>query len=241
MNKMDKKSPIKTSTPTECHTDGTTYSARTRYCNREIASRYDRKRFHNLPGKIRNRQTLRVISKALSFVEPISLVLDAPCGTGRIISILHEKKFRVVGADISLEMMEQAVSKLGEQVKLFRLFQGDLENIPCKSNSFDCILNIRFMHLVPPAVRLKVLREISRVTKKWAIVMFYHRYNFRYVRHQLKKITRQRIDKYDYDRRISKGQLLRETQQCNLKLIAIFPVARIFSEKWIVVLRKETV
>src|SRR6185312_3940007 len=78
------------------------------YCDPKIAASYDRDRFSSIAGAIYVRLERRALLRALSVVPRGSQVLDFPCGTGRLAEILLENGYRVVGADISQEMLNVA-------------------------------------------------------------------------------------------------------------------------------------
>ena len=79
-------------------------------------------------------------------------VLDLGCGTG-----IHLSE-NIIGLDISEKMLSKA------KLKNKTLMQGDISNIPTKSNSFDTIFcfysTLNFVDLE------KASREISRILKK---------------------------------------------------------------------------
>jgi ubiquinone/menaquinone biosynthesis C-methylase UbiE len=67
------------------------------------------------------------------------------------------------------------ISVLGkEQNKKGRtslLVRCDGEALPFKENVFDCVACIRFLHHhMPDEVRVRILREMRRVSRKWLIV-----------------------------------------------------------------------
>jgi len=47
------------------------------------------------------------------------LILDLPCGTGRLADVLLELGYRVHGADISAEMLQEAEKRLSKYGNLF--------------------------------------------------------------------------------------------------------------------------
>lgn len=63
-------------------------------------------------------------------------VLDAACGTGRLIPLLQTKGATVTGLDISEKMIEIAQKKFPKA----ELLVGDMENMPFKDQSFDLVV-----------------------------------------------------------------------------------------------------
>ncbi|MGV9295810.1 class I SAM-dependent methyltransferase [Amycolatopsis sp. NPDC003676] len=85
-----------------------------------------------------------------------SHVLDVACGTGLVSRLFHGRVAKVIGADITAEMAEQAKPRLDE------LVVAPAETLPFPAGSFDvvvCRQGIQFMTL-PDATR-----EMVRVLK----------------------------------------------------------------------------
>lgn len=149
------------------------YAAKRGYKNLKKASDYDRLRFESAHGRLKNWMKRRAIEKALSLVGPIRSILDLPCGTGRFVPFLAGKGYKVIGADISYEMMTVSKKKT-EFFSNCSYLQCDAEQIPMRDNSIDCVLSIRFMFHLPPSVRKQSLLEMRRITRRWVIVDFRH-------------------------------------------------------------------
>ncbi|MDD3861315.1 MAG: class I SAM-dependent methyltransferase [Candidatus Gracilibacteria bacterium] len=62
-------------------------------------------------------------------------VLDAGCGTGRLIKILFEKGAFVTGLDIAPEMLKIA----GKKFKKAEFVEGNVEKMPFEDDSFDMV------------------------------------------------------------------------------------------------------
>lgn len=105
---------------------------------------------------------LREIVAGLDIV-PGAAVLDVGCGTGILFPLLLEAMNgagRVVGLDISGEMLRQAQAK-GYPVEYV---QGDAENLPLRDEAFDwAICNAVFPHFPH---KLRALGEICRVLRR---------------------------------------------------------------------------
>lgn len=114
----------------------------------------------------------RCVAQALSECQPPpAVVLDMPCGTGKLASVLTTMGAQVVGADLSLAMMELA--KEPYQAPRFSGFVcGNAERLPFCTAAFDTVVCLRFMHLVPPASRQNVMKELARVASRRVIVSF---------------------------------------------------------------------
>lgn len=99
--------------------------------------------------------------------EDFTDVLDAGCGTGAVISLLHEKypKKHYTGIDLSENMIEVARRKAIPDVEFV---QGDCEELPFADNSFDAVLCSMSFHHYPNPERFfasvfRVLRPGGRL------------------------------------------------------------------------------
>jgi ubiquinone/menaquinone biosynthesis C-methylase UbiE len=87
------------------------------------------------------------------------IVLDVPCGAGRFSSLAEKLHHRVVGADISFQMLS-ANRNAGRK----ELVQCDAFQLPFNDSSFDIVIMMRLLfHYKKPE---RILKEINRVTKR---------------------------------------------------------------------------
>jgi len=93
------------------------------------------------------------------------LVLDVGCGTGRWTAYFVKKGARVIGLDISAEMLKIARKKVPNAK--FKL--GDVRNLPFPSNYFD----FTFASFVLGHLRAfrKAYKEMIRVTKPGGVIL----------------------------------------------------------------------
>ena len=109
--------------------------------------------------------------------------------------------------------------------------KADAENLPFPDNSLDCVLSIRFMHHIDSATRIRILRDMARVSRHWVIIDYRHRYSFRYRMRAVKLklgLTRRVLP------RVSRDELEHEFSTAGIKIVKVIPVGK-FSDKWIVV------
>jgi ubiquinone/menaquinone biosynthesis C-methylase UbiE len=133
---------------------------------------YDRRRFYGLIGRYKNWALERALSKALAALGPKSVVLDMPCGTGRIDNWLLRSELRVVAADVSLEMLQHARRQIDPTPLWLGLVRADATALPLRSGSIDAVVSIRFFHLLERSLQTVVLRELARVAKGWLVVEY---------------------------------------------------------------------
>ncbi len=91
-------------------------------------------------------------------------VLDLGTGTGRLAGPLLDRGVHIVGVDVSSRMLQVAVGK-----GLDRGIVGDGCQLPFRSQSFDAILAVHVMHLVPDLSRF--LEEARRVGRRLLVTL----------------------------------------------------------------------
>jgi SAM-dependent methyltransferase len=208
------------------------------YRSDQVAEDYDFHRFSTPERQKRNARKWAAIRKALAGTTGVRTILDLPCGTGRFTGALAREGYEVVGSDISFEMLRkaagiaQAQSADGGQAAVRGYLQANAEHLPLRDASLDCVVCIRFMMHVDPATRVRMLREFARVSRRWAIVDYRHKYSFRYaVTHTFGKLGLGRAPLS----RVSRRDLHEEFRQAGFVVREIVRVSTpLFSDKWVV-------
>ena len=214
-----------------------TYKAKTAYQYDSVARKYDQVRFANLKGRLTNALEKRAVLRALQSVPLGSKVLDVPCGTGRVTEWLLEQGYTVDGLDISKEMKERARIKLNKYSALRGLHTGDAARMQFSDNSFDCVVSVRLLGHVPSPERLKILREFRRVSNKWVIVTYYHKYCLQgYRRRIIENISGEAPAWYP----VTVPELIAELDRVGLKMVATYPIFKFVSETWIILTLKSS-
>jgi SAM-dependent methyltransferase len=224
------------SDPSRPREDGYDYK-RDFYRSASVADDYDFHRFSTPERQKRNARKWAAIRKALSRTTGVRTILDLPCGTGRFTGALAREGFEIVGSDISLEMLQKAASMEqpqadGKQPVIRGYVQANAEHLPLRNDSLDCVVCIRFMMHVDPATRVRMLREFARVSRRWVIVDYRHKYTFRYLAtHTVGKLGLGRTPLS----RVSTNDVHEEFRQAGLAIREIIRVsAPLLSDKWVV-------
>jgi ubiquinone/menaquinone biosynthesis C-methylase UbiE len=87
-------------------------------------------------------------------------VLDVGCGTGLMSARLTASGRRVTGIDLSAAMIARARRRRGVN---HEFIEGDAENLPVASGSFDAVVNLISFHHYPNPTR--ALAEFHRVLR----------------------------------------------------------------------------
>lgn len=103
---------------------------------------------------------LRAAARRVCPPEPGWLVLDLGCGTGTALAEYAAAGCRVIGADPSPGMIDQARARLGPDADL-RIIDGP--TVPVADGCADLVLVSLVLHSVPHDEAVGILREAARV------------------------------------------------------------------------------
>lgn len=123
-----------------------------------VADIYDATR--GLPPRVVERVADRII--AASHATPDTRFLEIGIGTGRIALPLVQHGYPVTGIDVSSRMMAVLRAKVPDAANL-TLLQGDVTNLPFPDDSFDVVLAVHILHLIPEWRR--ALDDVQRVLR----------------------------------------------------------------------------
>ncbi|MEA1864458.1 MAG: methyltransferase domain-containing protein [Euryarchaeota archaeon] len=98
-------------------------------------------------------------------------ILDIGAGTGFLSIMLAEIGYRVVGLDLSEEMIARARNKARNRGVEVEFKPGDAENLPFETGSFDAIVNRAVLWTLPDPK--KALAEWRRVLKPGGRLCFF--------------------------------------------------------------------
>lgn len=107
---------------------------------------------------------VRAVRNLLSKCE-VSLIVDIPCGAGKLFPLYDN--MTVIGIDSSEAMLSQVTKRNN-----IKVIKGDIRNIPLPDNYVDMAICHRFLHRIKPRLHEVILKEIFRVTKKYAILYY---------------------------------------------------------------------
>lgn len=145
------------------------YTAKDRYIL-DTAARYDDVR-RGSPGHRRKwNSELSTVDKVIASLPQCSSMLDVPCGTGRFFPTMLEHARRVVGVDISQDMIRNIPAIRLEASDDLRTVLGDAEQLPFPDLSYDYLLCMRFFNHLPDETRHRVLKEFARVSRRGIII-----------------------------------------------------------------------
>jgi len=156
-----------------------------------------------------------IIGSWLDRLPKNALVLDLPCGAGRLLPTICQRGLRYVGADFSLAMVGEA--RLGASARpVVGFTQADAEHLPFRDQAVDCVVIWRLIHhLGNSQVREAMLREARRVSRDCVLLSFHHALSFTAVR---KFVQRTVFGRKQHGRPITHWRLKQEAENSGLTL-----------------------
>lgn len=192
-----------------------------RFNSEGAAKIYSTRHTHSRKGK----REMACIQKALADVKKNTLLLDLPCGTGRLTYFIHELGFRVVGADYSKHMIHYAQKNTNKSTqtrhKGIHFEQQDVMGITHADNTFSATVCNRLFHHYPTAeLRQAALKELARVTKGPIVISFFNSYSLSACWKKIKNLLQNKkpIDRVP----ISYHAFKKDIEACGLKIQATY-------------------
>lgn len=161
-----------------------------RYATADDAQNYRDRRFgRSRHGRKVDAAERRLVWHVVADLEPCDSVLDVPCGTGRFLPIFDAMIDQVIGADVSEEMLNLARASVGHGPgeRPVPCLAADARSLPFPDGSFDLVFSMRLLHrVVENRERIKVLAELTRVSRRWVLFSFYNRRTWSGLRDRLR-------------------------------------------------------
>jgi ubiquinone/menaquinone biosynthesis C-methylase UbiE len=108
------------------------------------------------------------LDKFMSMLKTGSLILDAGCGSGRDAEYIASHGFKVIGIDLSENMIREA--KKWVTSKNVKLMKMDMQKMDFEDGKFDGLISISsFLH-IPKNENKGAMMEFKRVLKKGGIM-----------------------------------------------------------------------
>lgn len=184
---MQKIKDVPTMSHTPPHTrdrpttaQGLGWDPTTHYLDPVVAKSYDAERFDSLAGRVYQRLEKRALLAAFRTVPRAATILDLPCGTGRLAAILLQAGYRVVGADISPAMLQEARARLGRFNHRFTTEMCDARDIAQQGARFDAALCARVLMHFPLDGQIRFLSGVAAAVRGHVVIS--HSLDTRYQR-----------------------------------------------------------
>jgi len=195
------------------------------------ARRYERRRYGGLGGRLRFALLARALRRALADVPSGSLVLDVPCGTGIVGSLVAGLGHRVVGLDISPAMLGVARERGDARGHV----RADLEALPVQAGVADAVVCVRFLMHLPAEMRPRVLAGLAQVTHGPVVATVCHPYTWKTFQRSVRRAFGGAVKRSP---RIGRAALEAEVKAAGLRLERVIATLPLFSEVWVIVVRR---
>jgi len=121
-----------------------------------------------------------------------STVLDLCCGAGRHSRALSRTGLRVIGLDLSADLLHTTAQ---QRVRNTAFVRGDMRRLPFKNESFDGVVNLftSFGYFMKDIENQRVLNEAARVLKRGAPLLMDY-LNIKFVRRELVECSERCVD-----------------------------------------------
>ncbi|PCJ63677.1 MAG: hypothetical protein COA73_05240 [Candidatus Hydrogenedentota bacterium] len=200
------------------------------YATPEEAERYNRKHARTKKDVLEEGCLL----KGLADVPHGALVLDMPCGTGKLVHFLRKQGYRVNGCDSSDNVLAVArkryVTDSGEELDGnpdVNIEQQDGFNMTYPNDHFDAVVCNRLLHhFHNPDTRRKLLTELARVSRGPIVISFFCSESFSALRFRIK--SRLKGENPTSRIPIPLETLKADIKACGLKLDAVY-----YTRRWV--------
>lgn len=190
----------------------------------ERAQKYNSKYKQKLFKRWTTARELAILGKAFSLVPQAGVVLDLPCGGGRLYSAVRPHCRRILGMDYALGQVQHYRAAIQDPQARFAVGSG--LQIPMADAAVNGVLCVRLMHHLPrPEDRAKLFRELMRVAGQFVIVTFFDTYS---VKNWIRRLTKPFHGKRD-KMTMSHREIRELARESGFHLVKSFPLAFFFS------------
>jgi ubiquinone/menaquinone biosynthesis C-methylase UbiE len=127
------------------------------YSDGQVVAEYEGARFGGVGDAVIQRLQIAALRRAFCLVQPVARLLDAGCGTGRLLGALPWRS--AVGLDASEVMLKVSAQRNPMAVHV----QGDMRALPFSDNQFDVAVSVWVLNHIPEY--WTAVDELARVSK----------------------------------------------------------------------------
>ena len=193
-------------------------SQRTENRAESYATKYDRE----LHKRISSYFERRAVRRALAVTgAQRAIVLDVPCGAGRLTPLLQPVSSRLLACDYSRAMLRQF-----QRAHRAPCLVGSALELPFADRAFDVVFSARLSHhIASDERRADYLREIMRTSSRWVIVTIFDRDS---LKSRLRKLSRRFTGKRGKNT-VARGDLEAIAAAAGFRIAAGLPLSRLAS------------
>lgn len=131
---------------------------------------YEIARYRGPFGRFRGWRERHLLRAFLERTAPGQSLLDCPAGVGRLFCEFRRHGLKVIGADLSHEMLRFAKKENGAGITGFLGARGD--GLPLKDDAVDWVFSYALMKHLSPDVQMGTLSEFWRIARRGIAVSF---------------------------------------------------------------------
>lgn len=175
-----------------------------------------------------------IVGQAFRLVPRASVLLDLPCGGGRLYPAVEPHCEKILGMDYGLgqvKLYRERNNKSGSRYAV-----GSGLQIPMRDRAVTGVFCVRLMHHLPnPEQREQLFREIARVADKFVIFTFFDTYS---VKNWIRRLTKPFHGKRD-KMTMSHRELEALAREAGFVVVKTIPLAFLFSGHRYAVLQRK--
>ena len=121
-----------------------------------------------------------VLAKALALLNSGDYVVDCPFGTGRFLPLYKKYDFKVLGLDISDDMLFEADKKV-KQLNLedkVKLVKADLNEFKYMGEPLKALVSFRLLHLISPENVEDYVNSLAAMPSRYIFLQLFTVYDF---------------------------------------------------------------
>ena len=195
--------------------DRTSEAYQQNYQKDQRAARCNAKYRDHSTKRLTTRRELRLLYRMLQNQGPCKVLLDLPCGGGRLSSPLERYTDLLIEADVGLGQLHYG-REHGRVSNRQEWMAASGFNIPLRDASVDGTVCVRLTHHLPAeAEREQLVRELLRVSKRFLIMSFFDYDSVKNIVRRLRRPFNRKPPKSTMRR----GQLRRLARDCGARLV----------------------
>lgn len=196
-------------------------SRRTEEGAESYATKYDLELHKRISSYFERRAVERALERA---GVKDGLILDVPCGAGRLTEVLAPFARRIVSADYSPTMVKVHKRRHGDRHP--DALVADSFRLPFRDRTFDVVYSARLSHHIgDEALRLAYLREVLRVAKGWTIVTIFDSRSLKNVLRNIRRVFNKKRPKNT----LSREQVVDVASAAGFSVVDAIPLSRLAS------------
>jgi SAM-dependent methyltransferase/uncharacterized protein YbaR (Trm112 family) len=201
----------------------------------EHAAAYNLYYERRLLRRISTRREYRLIGRHLRRVGHSRVILELPCGGGRMTPAFSDATDFVIEADIAIGQI--AYGRKNSRVAKPRAWMtASAFHIPLRDNSVDGTVCIRLAHHLPTdAEQERLFRELLRVSRRFVIVTYFDHHSLKNLTHGLRHPFGRRPPKLT----MTNARVAGLARECGARLVAAPPLSLITSGQRYALIVKE--